>query len=368
MGKRYIVALSSVPVDISIKKEALVTPFGSPPPPPLSQVVLPRLAQHILENHGEFELIYGSSEKDFDKQKDLIKQAEIIIVVDPCPSLFSYVFPLASNVRWVHSIIAGVEGICAELRKAPSLSDLESRNNSSLLVTNARGVYSSSLKEYTVAAIMHFAKQIPRLQQNKKDKRWEQFIMGEIKGQTAGFIGYGDIAKEIASACKFFGLRCVAVRRDASKTCELLDAVYSSGGKDELEVYRQSDFVICSLPATPETVKCVSVDQFSSMKKTGVFISIGRGCVVDEDALLNALKSNQIAGAALDVFNTEPLPPSSPLWEAPNLLISCHNSDFCVNYSAEDSIKLFEKNFKKYLMGAKTNAEMVTPVDIYKGY
>lgn len=83
---------------------------------------------------------------------------------------------------------------------------------------------------------------------------------------------------------------------------------------------------------------------------------------------LQALKSGQIAGAALDVFQTEPLPPDSPIWEAPNILLSCHNADLCVNYSADAALRIFEDNMQKFLAGAKTNAEMATPIDCEKGY
>ena len=130
-------------------------------------------------------------------------QAEILFIVDAPSSLLAEVIPLAPNLKWIHSYLAGVEGLCAELRRLrlPSNPSV-SLSESGILVTNARGVFSSSLKEYTMAAILHFAKQIPRLQANKQNRRWERFVMGEVKGQTVGFIGYGDIAKEIASACR----------------------------------------------------------------------------------------------------------------------------------------------------------------------
>ena len=123
--------------------------------------------------------------------------------MDAPSSLLAEVIPLAPNLKWIHSYLAGVEGLCAELRRLrlPSNPSV-SLSESGILVTNARGVFSSSLKEYTMAAILHFAKQIPRLQANKQNRRWERFVMGEVKGQTVGFIGYGDIAKEIASACR----------------------------------------------------------------------------------------------------------------------------------------------------------------------
>lgn len=118
-------------------------------------------------------------------------------MIDAPPSLLSHLLPMAKNIKWIHSYLAGVDGLCNELRGLYRQVPIPP----TLLVTNNKGVFSSSLKEYTIAAIMHFAKQINRLQLNKQNKKWERFIMGEIKGKTAGFIGYGDIAKDIANAC-----------------------------------------------------------------------------------------------------------------------------------------------------------------------
>lgn len=130
-------------------------------------------------------------------------QAEILFLVDAPPTLLADVISLAPRLRWIHSYLAGVDGLCLQLRQIPSASDPSTpMSKSGLIVTNAKGVFSSSLKEYTIAAIMHFAKQVPRLQRNKQERKWERFIMGEIKGLTVGFVGYGDIAREIASACK----------------------------------------------------------------------------------------------------------------------------------------------------------------------
>lgn len=286
-------------------------------------------------------------------------------MIDAPPSLLSHLLPMAKNIKWIHSYLAGVDGLCNELRGLYRQVPIPP----TLLVTNNKGVFSSSLKEYTIAAIMHFAKQINRLQLNKQNKKWERFIMGEIKGKTAGFIGYGDIAKDIANACNALGMRCVALRRDGRKKCDLLEKVFGySGGKEDLEVYRQSDFVVCTLPATAETKQCISYSQFNAMKKNAVFISIGRGSVVDEEALLHALHSGQIAGAALDVFNKEPLPVDSPLWSSPNLLLSSHNADFCDNFNAAATLRVFNANMIKYLRGASSNADMETPVDCNRGY
>ncbi|KAL8272049.1 hypothetical protein Esti_003984 [Eimeria stiedai] len=365
MEKRYILALTSEPVDLGSPRhtENQSSSGASAEVPSICQSVLPRVATRFASVFPQFEFICCSSEADLERQKSLVEKAEVIFMLDAPSDLFGFSLPLVPGLRWIHSYMAGVDGLCRQLRCYPEF--VEARN---LLLTNGKGVFSSSLKEYAIAVILHFAKHIPRLQTNKANKKWERFLMGEIRGRTVGFVGYGDIAKEIASACKFFGMRCIALRRSGSKKEELLEAVYLAGEEEQLEVYRQADFVVCSLPATPETQNCISTRQFAAMKRNGVFISIGRGCVVDETALVHALKSGQIAGAALDVFQTEPLPVNSPLWEAPNLLVSSHNADWCEEHSAEASTQVFEQNMRKLLAGVKSNQDMATPVDCMRGY
>ncbi|KAL8439623.1 hypothetical protein Efla_004531 [Eimeria flavescens] len=368
MAKKYVVALTSEKVDFALLQSALVGDSAASPPP-ICHVVLPRVVSHFKRHFPEIQFISGSSLAEFESQHEHLSEAEILFFLDSPPSLLADIIPLMPKLRWIHSYFAGIDGICSQLSVIDSPADggklLE---RSDLLVTNAKGVFSSSLKEYVMAAIFHFAKQIPTLQKNKEEKKYDRFIMGEIRGSTVGFVGYGDIAREIASACKVFGMRCIALRKDGSKKDELLDAVFSAGDSGELEVYRQADFVVCSLPGTPQTRNSVSSAQFAAMKKKGVFISIGRGCVVDETALLEALTSGGIAGAALDVFQEEPLPVSSPLWGAPNLLLSAHNADWTENYSSDMTIRVFRANMEKFIRGAKTNAEMYTPVDCKRGY
>lgn len=369
MEKRYIIALTTEQLDVSVQQEVCASRTSSTLPPPLGQVVIPRLAKHVAEKYPDFQVICGSSSADLAKQKTLVEKAEIIFMLDAPAIILAHVIPFAPNLRWIHSFFAGVDGICSQLKQLRSIDEPGmSMTQNNLLVTNAKGVFSSSLKEYVIAAILYFAKQVPRLEKNKQDKKWERFIMGEIKGLTVGFVGYGDIAREIALACKFFGMRCIATRKDPSKKGGHLDALYGADTEEQLEVYKQADFVVCSLPGTPHTENNVSTEQFAAMKDSGVFISIGRGSVVDEAALLDALKSGKIAGAALDVFRMEPLPPDSPFWEAPNVLLSSHNADLCENYSVDAAIRVFDENMDRYLAGATTNADMATPIDLEKGY
>eukprot|EP00438_Fugacium_kawagutii_P023703 Skav227686 [mRNA] locus=scaffold2108:167381:168196:- [translate_table: standard] len=176
--------------------------------------------------------------------------------------------------------------------------------------------------------MMYFNKQITRLQANRVSRTWEKFIMNELHGMTCGFIGFSDIAQHTARLCRALGMRVVAWRKQKGPSDDLADLMtYASDGpKAKEEIFKQSDFVICSLPGGDATYHACGAADFAVMKPTGVFISLGRGSCVDEAALVDALKNKKIQGAALDVFEKEPLSPESPLWEMENLLVSSHNA------------------------------------------
>jgi len=179
--------------------------------------------------------------------------------------------------------------------------------------------------------------------------------MNELRGRTVGFVGLGSIAEAAAKLCRAFGMRSLAVRRTATRSA------FAQNVSVE-QLFAESDFVVCSLPATSDTFHFCSAAQFSMMKPSAVFISIGRGSAVDEEALIKALEEKRIAGAALDVYATEPLPRSSPLWSLENVLLTRHSADGCA----------FQQNagqvFKKHLDNFKAGQPFTHMVDRSSGY
>jgi phosphoglycerate dehydrogenase-like enzyme len=171
-------------------------------------------------------------------------------------------------------------------------------------------------------ACSYFAKDLPRLMQQKKTKTWGKYNVLELRGATLGVVGYGDIGRACAKLAHVYGMRVIALRRNPhlTKGDPLCDVVY---GPDSLnKIMSESDYIVCSAPLTAETQGLVGAQQFEHAKENAVFINLGRGPVVDEDALIAALKGGKLKGAALDVFTTEPLPQDSELWELDNVLIS----------------------------------------------
>jgi len=274
--------------------------------------------------------VFGNSLEDFTSAGDIGEVQVLVLAVfaGGNPAVIGELWPqVKANLKWIHSLAAGVDTLVPVLKTLPGGSQVP--------LTNAKGAFSRSLAEYSIAAMMHFNKQIPRLQANRLGRTWDKFIMNELHGMTCGFIGFGDIAQHTARLCRAFGMRVMAWRnRKNLPGNDLADIVtYASDGPSaKEEVFKQSDFVICSLPGGEATYHACGAADFAVMKQSAVFISLGRGSCVDEAALVEVLKSKKIAGAALDVFEKEPLSTDSPLWDMENLLLSPHNADLTPMY------------------------------------
>lgn len=216
------------------------------------------------------------------------------------------------SVEWVHSRATGIDSITS-----PGLI------HSKAVVTNARGNMSSTLAEYTMMVCLHFAKDVPRLIKQQQQKEWGRFNIVELRNATLGVIGYGDIGRACAKLAKGFGMKVAALRRNPNRTGQddpFCDVVY---GADALHtLLSESDYIVIAAPLTPETHGMIGKEQLACCKKTAVIINVGRGPIIDEEALIEALRTKQIRGAGLDVFCQEPLPTDNPLWELDNVLIS----------------------------------------------
>ena len=287
-----------------------------------------------------------------------IADAEALLWVPPGnPKVLIDLWPHVPAVKWTHGFFAGVDALKDFMK--------ERLQGSEIPLSNGKGAVSESLAEYILAASLHFNKQIPRCMQNRQNKKWDKFVMNTIQGKTMGFVGFGHIGQCAAKAAKAaFGMRILALRRNTSKGSNYGGVADETFGPDQkLEVFKQSDFVVCVLPGTEQTRDFCSKEEFAAMKQSGVFISCGRGLAVDEDALHAALSSGSIAGAALDVYKTEPLPEDSPLWDCENLLLTAHNADYTADYF-ELGWRVWRQNFDKY----KAGQALATPVDVYAGY
>jgi len=247
----------------------------------------------------------------------------------------------ATALRWVHSLAAGVETLLF-----PAL------RHSSIPLTNARGVFKRSLAEFAVLGILYHFKHVRRLVDNQREHRWDDFNVRSADRRTIGIVGYGEIGRECALLCKGLGMTVHAMRRNPEKSAgdTLVDRLF---GLDQLhDMLANVDVLLCAAPLTPETHHLIGAAEFACMKSTAILINVGRGPVVDEGALADALTEKRIAAASLDVFETEPLPATSPLWAMPNVLISPHCTDRTLDPDWLDlSIRCFLENFSRYREG-----------------
>ena len=261
----------------------------------------------------------GTQVSDFDTSS----KPNVLFVSPSCPKavdVLPHVLDAFPSIEWIHCRSAGIDFIVSD-----EFSELASKRK--LQVTNAKGQFSSSLAEYALFAFGYFAKDLPRLMRQKKARNWENYDIEELRGKTLGIVGYGDIGHACAKLATVYGMRIIALRRHPylSRDDPYCNVVYGTG-KDSLnQLMSESDYIVCSAPSTGETRGMVNAEAFAAVKPGAVFLNLGRGPVVDEAALIEALKDGRLRGAALDVFVEEPLPQSSELWDLPNVLISPHN-------------------------------------------
>jgi D-2-hydroxyacid dehydrogenase (NADP+) len=254
-------------------------------------------------------------------------------------------------VEWVHSASAGIDAYLTPLMKA-----------SPAVLTNSKGAYNRSLVEYVIASMLYFNKRIPQLNLQKSAKNYSPFLMPTLYNKSVGILGYGSIGRDIAKSLKCsFSPRIIGIRKSGPLSDDFADSLIRIDSL--ISVLPELDFVVMVLPKHPDTDNIISHTQLHAMKPSSYLINIGRGSTLDENALISALNSDRIAGAALDVFKEEPLKQDSKLWDCKNLLISPHNADMTADLG-EECYRVLESNLRKYLAGE----ELVTIVDKVKGY
>jgi len=262
------------------------------------------------------------------------------------------VWRIAPRVRWVHSMAAGVENTLF-----PELAA------SDVPLTNSRGVFARSLAEFAIAAMLFFAKDLRAMVRNQEAGVWRQFDVEELQGKTLGIVGYGQIGRATAERARVFGVRIAAFRRrpELSSTDALVDESYGPGELRQL--LGSSDYAVVAAALTPETRAMIGAGEIAAMKNTAVLINLGRGPVIVEGALIDALRDHRIRGAALDVFDTEPLPAGHPFYSLDNVLLSPHCADHTPTWQ-EDAMEFFVGNFQRFSRGEPLH----NVVDKSKGY
>jgi phosphoglycerate dehydrogenase-like enzyme len=282
-------------------------------------------------------LIAGNSVEAFEQAAI---HADVLFNWSGSLALFRNVFGMCPNLRWVHSRSVGLERTLF-----PELME------SSVPLTNGTGVFSASLGEFTLAAILYFAKDFRRMIRNQKAGVWEAFDVMPVSGHTVGIVGYGDIGRAIAARVRPLGMTVLAVKRHASRSRGadlLVEQTY--GPEQRIEMLSRCDYVVVAAPLTSETRGMIGEREFMAMKPMAVVINVGRGPVINEEALISALSNGRIKGAALDVFDHEPLPQGHPFYRLENVLLSPHCADHTPDW-LDQAMQFFIAQFERFRKG-----------------
>jgi phosphoglycerate dehydrogenase-like enzyme len=253
------------------------------------------------------------------------------------------------KLRWVQASMAGAGEIAERARL----------QNTVVTITTASGVYSGPLAEFVLMALLAHVKDLDRLRRDKAEKRWREAHTETLRGKTLCIVGLGNIGRAVAERVRPFGVRVVGVKRTVREddaAWDYADELYAT--RDLHPALQEADYVVVTLPGTPETYRLLNAEAISAMKPGAYFVNAGRGKVVDEGALIEALKSGQLSGAALDVFEEEPLPRESPLWVLENVIVSPHSTDNVPGLTNELQTELFCDNLRRYLNGEPLRNEL----------
>jgi phosphoglycerate dehydrogenase-like enzyme len=270
-------------------------------------------------------------------------QAEIVL---GAPNLIRDALPNLTQLKWVQSIYAGVE----------PLVDPNQRRD--YVLTNARDVFGEPMAEFVFGYLLFLEKRMLERIQSQRQHQWQRTEPGMLRGKTLGLLGVGSIGGYLAETAKHFGMKVHGYTR-SSETSTQVDRYFH--GDDLLQFAKGLDYVVSVLPRVKETDKLVDAAFLNVLPGHAVFVNVGRGNSVDEDALVKALKEGKLAAAILDVFEKEPLPPEHPFWDTPNLYMTYHTS--AISYP-NDLVRVFIENYSLYIQGKP----LKYVVDFEKGY
>jgi D-2-hydroxyacid dehydrogenase (NADP+) len=284
----------------------------------------PELAIDLVDHHSKIDPYIGS--------------ADILITFGA--HMADHVLEKGKKLKWIQALGTGVDGIVDR----PAL-------RSGVLVTNMHGLHGDSVPEAAVMLMLALARDLPRAMRNRNARQWERYPSRLLKGKSVGIFGVGAIARSLAPKCKAFGMAVVGIT-SAPREMEGFDRMVR---REELaSAVRDLDFLVLLTPYTPQTRGIVNAEILAAMKPTACLINLARGGIVDEEALLGALREKKIAGAALDVFAQEPLPAEHPFWSMDNVIVTPHLGGFHDEY-AEQALPTVEENVRKYLAGDLAN-------------
>ena len=280
----------------------------------------PDLAIELVDHHSKVDPYIASSD----------------ILLTFGAHMADHVLEKGKKLKWIQALGTGVDGIVDR----PQFRE-------GVLVTNMHGLHGDSVPEAAIMLMLALARDLPRAMRQRSARKWERYPSQLLKGKTVGIFGVGAIARSLAPKCKSFGMTVIGIT-SSPRSMEGFDRMVR---RDELEkTARDLDFLVLLTPYTRETHGIVGARVLAAMKPSAYLVNLARGGIVDEDALVRALRDRKLAGAALDVFATEPLPEDHPLWSMDNVIVTPHLGGFHDQY-AEEALPTVVENFRKFLAG-----------------
>jgi len=299
---------------------------------------LPRhFVQDLERRYPDVTFLVPADQAEADR---MLPEADVVLGWAVKPANFA----VAQRLRWIQVTAASVSALLF-----PALVE------SPVIVTNGRGLHAAAMAEHTIGVLLMFARKLHLARDAQRDRRWVQMALWEepppfvsFEGSTLGIIGFGQIGRAIATKARALGARVLAVRRHPGADPAPADEQW---GRDrQPELLERCDWVVLAPPLTAETRGMIGARELARMRPGAVLVNLGRGPLVDEPALIAALEEGRLGGAALDVFDEEPLPPESRLWGMPQVILTPHVSGLGARLW-DRSIELFARNLEAFRSG-----------------
>ena len=263
---------------------------------------------------------------------------------------------LAPQLEWIQATSAGIGEFVRRHGYAQSMPRT--------VLTTASGVHAQPLAEFCFMVMIAFHKQLPQMLRDQRRKHWQRFAASDLRGQVLVVVGVGGVGREVARVGQAFGMRVIGVKRSTSETpAQELNVDLLYGPADLHRALEEAQNLVLIAPHTPETEGMIGATELALLPQGAVLINISRGALVDETALVSALRSGRLLGAGLDVFGEEPLPPTSPLWEMDNVIVSPHSASTSIHENARITA-LFCDNLRRFLDGRR----LVNQFDATRGF
>ncbi|ARS90274.1 D-2-hydroxyacid dehydrogenase [Natrarchaeobaculum aegyptiacum] len=298
----------------------------------------PLVAEAIAERRPGLEIEYVDDEDDLVER---VADAEAVLT----HRLPDSILEAATDLEWVQALSAGTDAY-----------DHDALADRNVALTTVSGIHAKPIGQHVLAALLHFERRFDRAVAQQRRSEWRRYTGGELGDRTVGIVGVGAIGSQVAEYCQPFDARIVGLKRDPTDAPETLAESY---GPDDLEtLLTQSDYLVLACPLTEDTRGLIDADALATLSGDAVVVNVARGEVVDETALIDALEADELGGAALDVFEEEPLPEESPLWDRDDVLLTPHIAGSTPHYW-DRCAEVFLENWDRYQSGESLRNRVV---------